>query len=273
MPSGSWLRSGSDCTSRYDQPRLVPPDEPAVRLQCVGVTPLALPPAGSWRLARLSCASTRASCHSFPAPFIYARFAKRAPSNGRCRIWPSDGQPHCPRALQGTSRLLHGPALCSPSSRLASCPGNERQPDRLRRVHEPVAVRSCARTLPHTLALRLTFSGVRRRLLVPARAGRDCDHAHPRGRYNLTRRTSDGILLTVMAKQFPDASPSWREFTEFPQCERFAHTDIRTHAPTRTHRCSDMLMPSTSEPISFRDRAFTAIWLLRQHPAQLEAPL
>merc|ERR1719502_1738849 len=36
-------------------------------------------------------------------------------------------------------------------------------------------------------------------------------------RYNLTRHTTDGILLTDMADMFPDANPSWLEFTEFPQ--------------------------------------------------------
>jgi len=36
-------------------------------------------------------------------------------------------------------------------------------------------------------------------------------------RYNLTRRTTHGILFTDMADMFPDASPNWLEFSEFPQ--------------------------------------------------------
>ena len=36
-------------------------------------------------------------------------------------------------------------------------------------------------------------------------------------RYNITRRTTDGILLTEMADLYPHAEPSWLVFTEFPQ--------------------------------------------------------
>uniref|UniRef100_A0A7S2IRG1 Ion transport domain-containing protein n=1 Tax=Haptolina brevifila TaxID=156173 RepID=A0A7S2IRG1_9EUKA len=36
-------------------------------------------------------------------------------------------------------------------------------------------------------------------------------------RYNLTRRTTDGILLMDIADLYPNADPNWLEFIEFPQ--------------------------------------------------------
>ena len=36
-------------------------------------------------------------------------------------------------------------------------------------------------------------------------------------KYNLTRRTTDGVLLTDMADLYPDAVPNWLDFVEFPQ--------------------------------------------------------
>ena len=36
-------------------------------------------------------------------------------------------------------------------------------------------------------------------------------------RYNISRHTTDGIPFTHMAEMYPDASPAWLDFTEFPQ--------------------------------------------------------
>ena len=52
---------------------------------------------------------------------------------------------------------------------------------------------------------------------ISATGQNDYEECMSLSRYNISRRTTDGILFTDMADMFPDANPSWLEFSEFPQ--------------------------------------------------------
>ena len=104
--------------------------------------------------------------------------------------------------------------------------------------------------------------------VVPGMAGNQTDYEECMGlsRYNLTRRTTDGILLSDMADIEPGTR--WLEYVEFPQ---WMYPQVRTHATRATcrahascrHRMHTTHTHHTTPPPTHRRWAASTIWACR----------